>query len=513
MGGLGKTMLAKEIYNKRSSSIDSSSFIVDIREAKCMLEKKQIELLKGLGVDKSIDNVEQGKAILARILGSSRVLIVMDGVDHVDQLDALIPAKELEREVSSLLQHANLKCLIRGEKRKVRSLKSSKDQRGVIINYANKKERRNGIRGITTITTGMEELLSYREEVAPYLAALKLLVMRGDYFNQIINEVWLRWSEIGQRNLPPQHSLKNLRVLQLEGGYFGKTHLEELWEAESDAPLQLRELVISNCYNFQRLPNSIGCLIELKKIAITGSSNVRSLPEEIFHLQLLSISHYRGCGDLILRSDDFQNITKLEFLDLSGCNQLEELPRPITNQVFLREFYLDDLQRLREIKIGQLSRLQKMVIRSIEGCTRMEKLALRTCWEVSSIGNLERMRKLKEVELRANKGSAIGRSIRTIQNCPDAMIIYAGTVPDASSLVDSFKLGLSPNLSVVDSFSNKDISSKPELHSPISTAIMLCFIVDAASSLILSSVFEEGNGYSCVFRIGEGRWSLIAVFT
>ncbi|XP_059070409.1 disease resistance protein Roq1-like [Cryptomeria japonica] len=170
-----------------------------------------------------------------------------------------------------------------------------------IINYANKKERRNGIRGITTITTGMEELLSYREEVAPYLAALKLLVMRGDYFNQIINEVWLRWSEIGQRNLPPQHSLKNLRVLQLEGGYFGKTHLEELWEAESD-----------------------------------------------------------GCGDLILRSDDFQNITKLEFLDLSGCNQLEELPRPITNQVFLREFYLDDLQRLREIKIGQLSRLQKM---------------------------------------------------------------------------------------------------------------------------------------------------------
>ncbi|GLJ52943.1 hypothetical protein SUGI_1127750 [Cryptomeria japonica] len=121
----------------------------------------------------------------------------------------------------------------------------------------------------------------------------------------------------------------------------------------------------------------------------------------------------------------------------------------------------------------------------------MEKLALSTCWEVSSIGNLERMRKLKEVELRANKGSAIG----TIQNWPDEMIIYAGTVPDASSLVDSFKLGLSPNLSVVDSFSNKDISSKPKLHSPISSAIMLCFVVNGASSLKLASVLERGDGH------------------
>ncbi|XP_059069732.1 uncharacterized protein LOC131041095 [Cryptomeria japonica] len=190
---------------------------------------------------------------------------------------------------------------------------------------------------------------------------------------------------------------------------------------------------------------------------------------------------------------------KLERLRIHCRLKLEKLPS------FAR------LTSLREFEVKECDQIGK--IEGIEGCTRMEKLALRTCWEVSSIGNLERMRKLKEVELRANKGSAIGRSIRTIQNCPDAMIIYAGTVPDASSLVDSFKLGLSPNLSVVDSFSNKDISSKPELHSPISTAIMLCFIVDAASSLILSSVFEEGNGYSCVFRIGEGRWSLIAVFT
>ncbi|XP_059070408.1 disease resistance protein Roq1-like [Cryptomeria japonica] len=94
MGGSCKTTLAKELYNKKRSSMERSSFIFDIREAKEVLPKKQIELLKDLGENETFDNVEQGKAILTRHLKSFRVLIVMDDVDHADQLDALLPAKD-----------------------------------------------------------------------------------------------------------------------------------------------------------------------------------------------------------------------------------------------------------------------------------------------------------------------------------------------------------------------------------------------------------------------------------
>ncbi|GLJ07625.1 hypothetical protein SUGI_0071180 [Cryptomeria japonica] len=581
MGGSGKTTLAKELYNKRSSSMERSSFIFDIREAKGVLQNKQIQLLKGLGVNESVDNIEQGKTILARHLRSFRVLIVMDDVDHVDQLDALLPVKDSlgrgsliivttrECEVltswgicsiykmkaldlihaeqlfcwyaflhpSPLLGFENLvkkfieacnglplslkvfggqlygksnkqyweslfhkisrilsndikeklkvsydalddeekeafldtACFFIGKKNSLaievwdgcgwsglyswerllnKCLVEVDDDNRIqmhdhlrdlgreianqcspsriwlsqqIIDSGKQKEKTNSVRGITVTPTTTEEQLSYEEHLSggilsfrPSLVGLKLLVIEGDYFNQLIGEasrelLWLRWSNIGQRNLPTRLSLKKLRVLEL---YYGRHSLEELWEAESDAPVELRELIIYCCYALRRLPNSIGCLNKLKKIEIGHCSNIKSLPEEFCHLQLLEhlnlsfcgelsslpssfgdlrnlryLDLFRcrelkslpvsfknlmllqyldleGCVELMLRSDDFQNITKLEFLSLSRCAEVEELPTDITNQASLRELRLDGVRRLRElpIQIGQLRKLREMWI-------------------------------------------------------------------------------------------------------------------------------------------------------
>ncbi|GLJ10179.1 hypothetical protein SUGI_0123500 [Cryptomeria japonica] len=98
MGGSGKTTLAKELFNRNFSSFERCSFVFDVREAasRNALPDKQKKLLADLGVHHSpFDHVDEGKVILANRLSSHRALIVLDDVDHIDQLNALLPNKDI----------------------------------------------------------------------------------------------------------------------------------------------------------------------------------------------------------------------------------------------------------------------------------------------------------------------------------------------------------------------------------------------------------------------------------
>ncbi|GLJ34715.1 hypothetical protein SUGI_0698590 [Cryptomeria japonica] len=98
MGGAAKTTLAKEIYNRKCSCMQRASFLFDVRDASAKNEmtKKQKTLLKDLGINHvpDFDSIEKGKGILASCLSSMCVLIILDDVDHIDQLEALLPTKD-----------------------------------------------------------------------------------------------------------------------------------------------------------------------------------------------------------------------------------------------------------------------------------------------------------------------------------------------------------------------------------------------------------------------------------
>ncbi|KAK4757149.1 hypothetical protein SAY87_007276 [Trapa incisa] len=95
MGGIGKTTLAKIVYNKLlCQQFDHCNFLPDVRESSNQhkgIEKLQKQLLyNGRGTSRDFMDAVDGIEEIRKVLGHKRVLIVLDDVDHKKQMDNLV---------------------------------------------------------------------------------------------------------------------------------------------------------------------------------------------------------------------------------------------------------------------------------------------------------------------------------------------------------------------------------------------------------------------------------------
>lgn len=98
MGGIGKTTVAKAMYNQIGREFEGRSFVPNIREdwekgKRASLQQQVLcDIYKTTTL--KIHDIESGKNILKERLPHKRILVLLDDVDDLDQINALCGSRE-----------------------------------------------------------------------------------------------------------------------------------------------------------------------------------------------------------------------------------------------------------------------------------------------------------------------------------------------------------------------------------------------------------------------------------
>jgi hypothetical protein len=87
-GGIGKTTIAKAIYNSIAPRFEGSCFLADVRETSLLILQNNL-LSEILGINMEVHSVDRGVMVIKDRLCSIRVLLILDDVDHLYQLRML----------------------------------------------------------------------------------------------------------------------------------------------------------------------------------------------------------------------------------------------------------------------------------------------------------------------------------------------------------------------------------------------------------------------------------------
>ncbi|XP_042962662.1 disease resistance protein RPV1-like [Carya illinoinensis] len=94
IGGIGKTTIAKHMYNLIAEKFEGRCFLADVRESskqnRGRLRQLQEKILSNiLGKSQRVDDDDHGMGLIRDILCRKKILLVLDDVDRMDQLKKL----------------------------------------------------------------------------------------------------------------------------------------------------------------------------------------------------------------------------------------------------------------------------------------------------------------------------------------------------------------------------------------------------------------------------------------
>ncbi|XP_049385913.1 putative disease resistance protein RGA1 [Solanum stenotomum] len=147
--------------------------------------------------------------------------------------------------------------------------------------------------------------------------------------------------EINVKGYPHMMSIGFAKVVSS----YSHSHLQKF--------VSLRVLNLSYI-GLEQLPSSIGDLVHLRYLNLSGNDSIRSLPKQLCKLQNLQTLDLHGCWSLCCLPKETSKLGSLRNLLLDGCNSLTCMPPRIASLTCLKTLGCFAVGRKKSSQIGEL---------------------------------------------------------------------------------------------------------------------------------------------------------------
>ncbi|CAN1270442.1 Disease resistance protein L6 [Linum perenne] len=451
IGGMGKTTIAKAVYDSICTSFDRCCFLENIREL--LLKNDGIMSLQNkfissiLRDDVRVKDASEGvRMIRDRVCKYKKVLVVLDDVDDTFEFDQILGKlghfssesrfiittrdividEENQFWMHDLLRDLGRAIVIEEDVRnpcKRSRIWSNEDAWNMLENVEGADQVE-----MLRIDMRCDRNLKFAAKTLEKLARLRYLDMTfftltGD-FKGILPDISLRKLNICKsiKELPDMSGLVSLDFLNLEG-------CTELVEVTSFVKLEkLRKLNMSGCMSIKELSdisglknlhdlNLEGCtglikvigfekLEKLRKLNLSGCRSIKELPN-MSGLTSLDFLNLEGCTELI-KVTSFEKLEMLQKLNMSGCMSIKELP-DMSSLKSLHDLNLEGCTGLIKVtsfeKLEMLRKLNMSGCRSIKelpdmsGLVSLDDLNLVGCTELVKVASFKKLSMLRKLNM------------------------------------------------------------------------------------------------------------------
>ncbi|KAM7465599.1 hypothetical protein LguiB_013161 [Lonicera macranthoides] len=394
MGGIGKTTIAKAVFNKLCDYFQCCCFIEDVREkAKHHngLVNLQVQLVSKFrkGEFGKFNDVNEGTDRIKDAVHSKKVLIVLDDVDEKFQW-SYDPSLMDPRHALVLFSRC---AFMRNFPPEGYDILSKEGTRKVAALHFEFTKPKWGSGPNCFVGEDFEQVQNLR-----FLNVINA-DLDGDFKHVLSNLRYLRWQRCSGKFRPTNFNLNNLVTFDLSGSditneWVGWREIKanklkalnisfcrDLARVPSLSGFASSErLMLAHCVSLGRIDASIGNLINLRVLDLSSCQNLRSLDCSPF-LTLESLD-IRFCWRLH-RIDGLEQLEFLNYLNAASCVSIERLP---------------NLSKLKRLKKLQIKKCEKLIgIQGLDMLQSLEHLNMSDCKSRGRSASLSNM--IKELDL------------------------------------------------------------------------------------------------------------------